>query len=148
MTGKVALDSNILVYAELEPETVKGRLALTIIEASAPRGVLAAQVLLEYLAVIRRRRRDRLADALLKVEAWAVVFEIAPTTSHIVERASRLVADHDFQVWDAVIWCAAQAAGARVLLSEDLHDGLRLGSMTARNPFVIASAELMELITL
>jgi predicted nucleic acid-binding protein len=146
VTGKVALDSNILVYAELEPDSVKGRRALDIIQAAAPRGVLAAQVLLEYLAVIRRRRRDRLADALLKVEAWAVVFEIAPTTNPIVERAARLVADHDFQVWDAVIWCAAQAAGARVLLSEDLHDGLRLGPLLTRNPFAMASAELTALI--
>ncbi len=74
------------------------------------------------------------------------MFEIAPTTNHIVERASRLVADHDFQVWDAVIWCAAQAAGARVLLSEDLHDGLRLGPLLTRNPFAMASAELIALI--
>ena len=146
MTGKVALDSNLLVYAELEPESVKGRRARDIIEAVAPQGILAAQVLLEYLAVIRRRQRDRLADALLKVEAWASVFEIAPTTTIIVEQASRLIADHDFQVWDAVIWCAAQAAGARLFLSEDLHDGLRLGSMTTRNPFAMASAELTELI--
>jgi predicted nucleic acid-binding protein len=62
VSGKVALDSNILFYAELEPDLVKGRRALDIIQAAAPRGVLAAQVLLEFLVRPRASRGGEILD--------------------------------------------------------------------------------------
>jgi predicted nucleic acid-binding protein len=146
VTVRAALDSNILVYAELEPESDKGRLARRIIEWTAPRGVLAAQALLEFLAVVRRRRPDSLAGAMAKAQIWSTVFEIAPTTDSVVTAASALVRNHHFQVWDAVIWSAAEVAGARLFLSEDLHDGLQLGAMRAINPFRADASALETLL--
>lgn len=52
---------DVLIYAELEPETVRGVRAGHAIEAAAPRGVLAARALLEFVAVIRRRRPESVA---------------------------------------------------------------------------------------
>jgi len=135
MTGRATLDSNILIYAELEPDSDKGALAQRMIVQAAPRGVLTVQALLEFLAVVRRRRPESLPSAMEKVEAWTAVFETAPTTAPVLKAASALVRLHHFQVWDAVIWSAARIAGATVFLSEDLHDGLQLEGLTAINPF-------------
>ena len=146
MAARASIDSNILVYAELEPETKKGRLAQHVIGRAAPTGVLAAQALLEFVAVVRRRRPESLLSAIAKTEAWSTVFETAPTTSHVVRTALQLAAGHQFQVWDAVIWSASQDAGATLLLTEDLQDGLRLNGMTAVNPFARTAAELAALI--
>src|SRR5262245_20018375 len=101
---RVALDSNILVYAELEPESEKGALARRRIAEAAPSGIIAVQSLLEFVAVIQRKRPESLPSALLKVGAWTAVFETAATTRIVAEQAMALVRSHGFQVWDAVIW--------------------------------------------
>lgn len=146
MTAKVAFDTNILVYAELEPETEKGELALELTEVLAPRAVLAAQVLLEFLAVVKRRAPQDLQRALELVVRWRAMFPVAPTTDIIVAEATELIRAHRFQVWDAVIWAASRAAGANFLLSEDMHDGLQIGGLTVVNPFKRDMADLLEVV--
>src|SRR5262245_19257699 len=130
---RAALDSNVLVYAELEPETDKGKRAHQIIAAFAPRGIIAVQSLLEFIAVVRRKRPASLPSAFLKVSAWRAVFETAPTTQLVADAALDLVRNHRFQVWDAVIWTAVSGAGAAVFFSEDLQDGFARNGMQARN---------------
>lgn len=146
MPARATLDSNILVYAELEPKSAKGLAAQRLIELAVPRGVLANQALLEFVAVIRRRLPASLASASRKAEAWALVFETAPTTTLIMSEALRLVHAHRFQVWDAVIWSAARAAGATLFFSEDLQDGLSLDRMRVINPFSRTEADLAALL--
>jgi predicted nucleic acid-binding protein len=143
---RAGLDSNILVYAELEPETDKGKRSQHIIASFAPRGILAVQSLLEFIAVVRRKRPESLASALQKVRAWSTVFETAPTTQPIAATALDLVRDHRFQTWDAVIWAAVSDAGASVFFTEDLQDGFSRGTMRARNPFAMSDADLDELL--
>ena len=146
MPVRATLDSNILVYAELEPKQLKGIAAQRVIELAATNGVIANQALLEFVAVVRRRLPTSLPSAIAKVEAWAQVFETAPTTSLVMTDALRLVDAHQFQVWDAVIWSAARAAGATVFLSEDLQDGLVLEGMQVMNPFSRSNTELTALL--
>jgi len=133
--SRVTLDSNILVYAALEPQTEKGKLAAWIIEAAAARGVLAAQALGEFIAVVRRRTPDLLGRAVEQVDALIGLYEVAPTDSRVVRAAGMLALRHRLQFWDAVIWTAAREAGASVLLSEDLQDGLAIEGMRVINPF-------------
>jgi predicted nucleic acid-binding protein len=146
MPARATLDSNILVYAELEPKQRKGIAAQRVIELAAANGVIANQTLLEFVAFVRRLLPTSLPSAIAKVEAWSQVFETAPTTSLIMADALRLVNAHQFQVWDAVIWSAARAAGATLFLSEDLQDGMSLEGMRVANPFVRSEAELRALL--
>ncbi len=146
MPVRATLDSNVLVYAALEPGSAKGVLAATLIRLTTPNGVLAVQALLEFVAVIRRRAPSLTAKAVQQADAWAQVFQTAPTTLLIMTDALRLVHAHQFQVWDAVIWSAARAAGATVFLSEDLQDGMTLNSMRVVNPFSRSEAELQALL--
>ena len=146
MSVRAGLDSNILIYAALEPASDKGALAADLIARVAPGGILAAQALLDFVAVIRRRAPDLTPAAIAQVDAWASVFETAPTTLPVMRAALALVAAHQFQVWDAVIWAASKQAGATVLFSEDMQDGLTLNGMTVVNPFSRSATELARLV--
>jgi predicted nucleic acid-binding protein len=146
MSVRVGLDSNILIYAALEPASEKGARAADLIARVAPGGILAAQAMLEFVAVIRRRAPDLTHAAIAQADAWASVFETAPTTLPVMRAALGMVAAHQFQVWDAVIWAASQQAGAALLFSEDMQDGFTFSGMTVVNPFALSAAELAKLI--
>jgi predicted nucleic acid-binding protein len=132
---RVTLDSNVLVYAALEPQSEKGRAATRLIEEAAARGVLAAQALGEFVNVIRRRAPDLLGHAIDQIEALTATYVVAPTDGHVIHAAGTFARRHRLQFWDAVIWMAARAAGARIFLSEDLQDGLAIEGMRVLNPF-------------
>lgn len=143
--ARVALDSNVLVYAALEPQTEKGQLSRRIVKRAAPRGVLAVQALLEFVAVVRRRAPAMVEAAVVQAEAWAGTFETAPTTDRVLAEAMTIVRAHGFQVWDAVIWAAARQAGAGVLLTEDLQHGFQKDGLRALNPYALETAEVASL---
>lgn len=146
MTVRVTLDSNILIYATLEPETVKGRRAASIVLRAAPRGILAVQALLEFVAVVRKKSPELLAMAIEQAESWASVYETAPTTTQSAGAALKLVAEHKIQVWDAAILASVAQAGATHFLSEDLGDGeTRLGVRIV-NPLKLSEAALSALL--
>ena len=104
-------------------------------------GILAVQTLLEFVAVIRRKRPASLKSAIAKALAWASVFDMAPTSQRIATNALDLVDAHQFQVWDAVIWSAVKDAGADIFFSEDPQDGFAKDGMRAINPFLVGEAE-------
>lgn len=138
---RASIDSNILIYAALEPGSPKGRRSAAVITRAAPHGVLAAQSLLEFVAVVRRRKPTDLGRAIAQAEAWARVFEVAPTTEHVMHGAYRLISRHGLQVWDAVIWSASAASGADVRVTEDMHSGLTLDGVRAVDPFPLDVSE-------
>lgn len=146
MPVRAAIDSNILLYAALEPASPKGLVSANLIRLATPNGVLAVQALLEFVAVVRRRAPLLTSKAAQQAEAWSAVFETAPTTSLVMGDALKLVTMHQFQVWDAVIFTASRAAGASVLFSEDLQEGLSLDGLRVVNPFVRTDAELLALL--
>jgi predicted nucleic acid-binding protein len=135
MPSLVGLDSNILIYTELEPKSDKGLQARAIIEWVSDVGVAPVQVLLEFMTVVRKRKPERVDAAIRKAAVWASVFRAPATTTDTMEMALQIVLQHQLQVWDAVILAAAREAGARVLLSEDMHDGGVYGGVEIVNPF-------------
>ena len=141
MTFRAALDSNILVYAALEPGSEKGLRAAETIQRATGRGTIAVQALLEFVAVVRRRAPHLKAKAIAQSDAWSAVFEIAPTSNLVAATAMTLVRDHQFQVWDAVIWAASRTAGATLFLSETLQEGMILDGMRVVDPFRLSDAE-------
>ena len=118
------LDSNILVYALLEPHGSKGIIALDIVNRASGRGVIATQALGELLWVTRRRRPDRIAEAFRLVAELRQAFAIVDTTPDLLLAAAALNAKHQVPFWDAVIWKAGATVGAGRLQSEDQQDGV------------------------
>ncbi len=142
--ARVALDSNILVYAELEPETAKGKRAAQVILRSARDGVICVQTVGEFLRVVQRRVPDRFAEAISQAELYEAAFLTPPTTAQVMGLAAETARAHGLQLWDAVIVAAASRAGAQALFTEDLQDGRVLDGLKFINPFAAKNAEAVE----
>lgn len=142
---RVAFDTNVLVYAELEPGTEKGALAGSLIErASIEQGIFAAQVVGEFLAVIRRKRRELFPGACAFAIELTSLFTIAETDATVMRKAIELAQRHRLQFWDAVICAASVKAGATHLLSEDMQDGFTVAGLTIVDPFAEANRNLLD----
>lgn len=141
---RVALDSNILLYAELEPRSQKGKRAIDIILRADRDGVIPVQVLGEFLRVVQRRAPASFPVALKQVELYRAAFLTPPTTDESMQAAGDLAAGHGLQIWDALICTVAERNGAKVLLTEDLQDGRTLQSLKLINPFAPANVQAVE----
>ena len=130
-----ALDSNVLVYGFLEPDSDKGRLANELIARASANGVLAVQAIGEFLWVVRRRRPEWLERATLRGQRFRRVLTSVGTDLELVLAASGLVRRHGLQFWDALILKASARGGAALLLSEDMQDGAELDGVRLLNPF-------------
>ena len=134
---RVAFDSNVLVYAELEPVSEKGALAASLLErASVDQGIIPAQVIGEFLAVIRRKRRELFPSACELALELTSLFKIAETDAAVMRAAIQLAQRHHLQFWDAVICAASLRAGATHLLTEDMQDGMVVDGLRMIDPFV------------
>lgn len=133
---RVGLDSNVLLYAELEPRSAKGQRAVRAITSVASRGVLPAQAIGEFLNVVRRRAPDAIDQAVDQAASYRGVFTVVPTDADVLLSAAAFARRYRLQFWDAVIWQACAKAGASFLLSEDLHDGFAAEGIAVVNPFV------------
>ncbi len=97
---RVAIDSNILIYAEIEPDSAKGRRSADLILRTARDGVIPAQVLGEFLRFIQRRFPTSFEDAIGQALLYQSVFVTPPTTDATVNKASDLARA---QFWDCVV---------------------------------------------
>jgi predicted nucleic acid-binding protein len=141
---RVAIDSNILIYAELEPESEKGRRSADLILRAARDGVIPAQVLGEYLRFVQRRAPAVFEEAIRQASLYRDAFLTPPTTDAIVAKASEMARAHRMQLWDCVVCAASIDAGARVLLTEDMQDGRTIEGLRLINPLAAANAEAIE----
>lgn len=137
---RVALDSNILIYAEVEPESEKGGRARDVILRAARDGVIPCQVLGELIRFVQRRAPASLERAVRQVALYRTAFLTPPTTDEVVAAAAELSHAHDLQFWDSVICVTASRAGANVLLTEDMQDGRFVAGLRILSPFSKANA--------
>ncbi len=141
---RVALDSNILLYAELEPGSEKGKRAIDIIVRADRDGVIPAQCLGEFLRVVQRRAPASFPEALKQVALYRAAFLTPPTTDEAIAAAADVAHSHGLQIWDAVICAVAERSGAKALLTEDLQDGRTLQGLRFINPFEPGNAALID----
>lgn len=132
---RVALDTNLLVYAEGVNDAARRDAVLDLL-GKLPAGsvVLPVQVLGELYVVLTRkagRSREQARAALL---SWRDAYPLVDTSHEVMLAAADLAADHQLGLWDAVILAAASKAGCRLLLSEDLTEGFTWGGVTVTHP--------------
>lgn len=141
---RVALDTNILAYAEGINGAAMKRSALELIE-KLPDGaaLVPVQVLGELFNVLVRKAGRTRGKARAAVQSWQDAFPVIETSAEVVNSAADLATDHQFGIWDAVILSAAAEAGCRLLLTEDLHEGFTWRGVTATNPFSPVKHELL-----
>ncbi|HET7921809.1 MAG TPA: PIN domain-containing protein [Gammaproteobacteria bacterium] len=133
---RVALDTNVLAYAEGVGSAEKQRQSLGLLEAvDASSVVLPAQVLGELFRVLTGKAGRKAGDARDAVLGWADAFAVADSTWSAFGAAFDLSADHGLSIWDALILSVAAEQKCRVLLSEDLQHGFTSRGVTVINPY-------------
>lgn len=133
---KVALDTNVLAYAEGVNDAERHRMAVGVVERLVPEMVvIPVQVLGELFNALTRRGRMPREYARDRVTRWRTTYSTVDTSVEALALAVDFAADNQLQIWDAVILSVVSQAGCRFLLSEDIHDGFTWGGVTVVNPF-------------
>ena len=138
----VFFDTNVLFYLFDAAAPDKRARARVLYEEHTASGelVISTQVLIElYASLTRKARRD--PDQVLEVISLLAQERVMPADAPFVERALHLSREHQLSPWDGLIVQAAIDADCSVLFSEDMHAGLRIGSLGIVNPFAIAAHE-------
>ena len=132
----IAIDTNVLVYAEDVHESRKRSAVLDVLE-NAPREttLIPVQVLGELYRVLTGKARRSPQKAQAAVHAWGDSYPLIESSPSILLAALDLAVEHQLHIWDAIILSAAADAGCRLLLSEDLQDGFTWRGVTVTNPF-------------
>ncbi|WP_035690744.1 PIN domain-containing protein [Azospirillum halopraeferens] len=146
---KLCFDTNVLVYA-FDPKAVPaGRHAAAIgllkrAETPGYEVVLALQSLGEFIHVAVPKCRIAPPVAIAAADALRAVFPVVAADEGCFERACRIYLDHGIPFRDALLLATAQRAGCALLLSEDGHDGMRVGGVTIVNPVNEKNRELLD----
>lgn len=141
MSGRLFLDSNVLVYAvdaryPAQQKAARALLARTEAEAC---GVISTQVLQEFYSVATRKLGLTPQDAGTLVELWSN-FETVVVDVPMIRDAVALCRSDQLNFWDALIVVAAAAAHCEVLCTEDLSDGRSVRGVRIANPFTAAQS--------
>jgi len=137
MSDRVFVDTNVWVYAVDDADLGKSARALEILDpAGKDTFVVSSQVLSEFYVVVTRKLAEPLSDE----DAQAMVQEmgrlpVVPVDSELVLAAVAGSREWRISLWDALIVRAAEAAGCRHVLSEDLADRAAYGTVVVENPF-------------
>jgi predicted nucleic acid-binding protein len=141
---RIALDTNILAYAEGVNGAAMKRVALELVQ-KLPEGatLLPVQTLGELFNLLVRKAGRAPARARTAILSWQDTFPLIETSAPVMLAATDLATHHHLSIWDAVILSAAAEAGCRLLLSEDLQEGFTWKGVTVTNPFSPARHELL-----
>ncbi|HEV7490191.1 MAG TPA: PIN domain-containing protein [Rhodanobacteraceae bacterium] len=142
---KIALDTNVLAYAEGVNDTRRRDAALEIVSGLPQDSIcVPVQSLGELFHVLVRKAGREASAARDAVLGWRDAFALIETSPAVLLAAMDLAADHELAIWDAIIVAAAAQAGCRLLLSEDLQDGFTWNGVTVANPFAARRHVLLE----
>ena len=143
----VAVDTNVLAYAEGLNDSAKKDAALAVLENLLPESTFVpVQALGELFAVLVRKARRSPAAAAVAVQSWGDVFPLIESSSDVLLAATSLADAHAVGIWEAIILSAASEARCRLLLSEDLQDGFTWRGVTVVNPFSSARHPLLSVL--
>jgi predicted nucleic acid-binding protein len=141
---RVALDTNVLAYAEGVNGTAMKQKALSLVERLPGDAVLLpVQTLGELFNLLVRKAQRTPAKARKAMLSWKDAFVLIETSAEVMLAAADLATDHQLSIWDSVILSAAAEAGCRLLLSEDLQEGFTWRGVTVTNPFTTPQHELL-----
>jgi predicted nucleic acid-binding protein len=141
---RIALDTNVLAYAEGVNGAQKKVHALQLIERLPSESVfLPVQTLGELFQLLLRKLRHTPAQARTAVLAWRDAYALIETSEEVLLAAVELAVAHRFSFWDGVVLGAARQGGCRLLLSEDLQEGFTWNGVTVANPFATSPNPLL-----
>jgi len=142
----VTFDTNILVYATAAAPDAKAKRSRDLIVRGMRSGwaILLLQTLAEFSNVAIRKGGIPIDDVRLMVDVWRSVLPVQAAEDGDLTAALNAVKAHQLGFWDAMLWAAAQRAGVRHLLTEDMQDGFVLQGVRFVNPFARANDQLID----
>jgi predicted nucleic acid-binding protein len=125
-------DTNVLLYLLSADEAKADRAE----EVLAQGGIVSVQVLNEFAAVATSKLRLTFAETREALVAIRAVCRVRPLDEDVHDLGLRIAERYELSIYDSMIVAAARIAECKVILSEDMQDGLRLdGGLRVRNPF-------------
>lgn len=125
------IDSNVILYL-LSADSTKADMSESVIAAG---GVVSVQVLNEVTAVCQRKLKMPWQEIQTLLTAIKSACEVLALTVESHQSAVEIAQRYSLSFYDAHICASAVLSGAKVLLSEDMQDGLCVEGVTIRNPF-------------
>jgi predicted nucleic acid-binding protein len=140
----IALDTNILIYGLAASDDPRHKVALDLLQRLANSAVIVPLAVFgEFLNACRRKALLPVNEAIDCCRLWAEVYECPSASLPDYSAAARTATRFDLQYFDALILTVALRAGATMLLSEDMHDGLDVDGLKIVNPFAAANDALL-----
>ncbi len=140
----VALDTNVLAYAEGVGDDVRRRMVVALLSRLPEAAVvLPVQVLGELFRVLVGKLRQPAGQARESVLRWSDVYTVRDSSWAAMQSAFDLSAAHGLSIWDSLILSVAAEQHCRILLSEDLQEGFTWRGTTVVNPFSQPMHELL-----
>jgi predicted nucleic acid-binding protein len=142
---RVALDTNVLAYAEGVNGPSMKALALELVDGLPQSSVvLPVQTLGELFQVLVRKAGRSRPSARSAILSWRDAFSLFETSAATMLAAADLAVTHQLGIWDAVILSAAAEADCTLLLSEDMQEGFIWRGVTIANPFASTKHPSLE----
>jgi len=144
---RVALDTNILAYAEGIGDAARQRASLDLLRAlPSSLVVVPAQCLGELFRVLTGKAGRDAASAQEAILGWADAYETADSTWTAFQSAMDAAASHGLQIWDALILAVAVEQRCRLLLSEDMQHEFTWRGVTVVNPYQEPKHHLLKIV--
>ncbi|MFZ5676183.1 MAG: PIN domain-containing protein [Pseudomonadota bacterium] len=142
---RLALDSNILIYAEGGNDTRRQKIAHDTIAGLLPSQILIPlQAAAETFQWLVKKGGVARAEASARTSWWLESFTTQDTSREVFSGALELANVHGLQFFDALILAAAAAANVDILLSEDMHEGFAWRGVTVTNPFAAEPSPMIQ----
>lgn len=145
MTGRVFVDTNVLIYALDPGDPWKRNVSSDLLRRTISNRsfTISPQSLNEAYRVLTQRRRlmpTEKARAYIRTLApWA----IAPLDAETTLRAFEVEDETGYSWWDSLLLAAALRAECGLFVSEDLADGREVAGLRIANPFAPDFARLL-----
>jgi predicted nucleic acid-binding protein len=139
MIGPAFVDTNILVYRRDRADEEKNDRAVAWIEYlwRERSGRLSIQVLQEFYVTVTQKLDPKLPKEIARQDVRDLVsWRPVVADTKLLADAWAIQDRHKISWWDSLVVAAAQSAGCRYLLSEDLQDGQIFDNVQVVNPFL------------
>ena len=142
---RIALDTNVLAYAEGIGDQTRRDTSLLLLERLPVNDVLLpAQTLGELYRVLMGKVRRNPGKSREAILSWADSYDVADSSWTAFQSALDLGVDHGLQIWDALILAVAAEHSCRLLLTEDLQHGFTWRGVSVVNPYADTIHPLLE----
>jgi predicted nucleic acid-binding protein len=134
MNDSIFLDTNVLVYAHTDLDTIKQAASQKLMEKGP--SFVSTQVLQELANTLNRKFKHSWEDIGKVLSDVTVNNNLHVNDEMTIKRACEIADRYRFSFYDSLIISAALESNCTMLYSEDLHDGQVIeGTLKVENPF-------------